>query len=295
MVGDATHLSTDTKLLYSAHTSSSLWDVVEAAFVHPPDELRSHRVAVFEPDEDGLLAEAEDGQARLRVTAVVSQTDVLAYLHRNQGQVPGLWATPVAALGLGQRPVVSVPSDMPTIHAFAAMVSSGVRAVGVVDAHGGHGQLVGSLSPADLRGMLPEDAALLALPVLAFLCRASQRADGWAAMRSLAARYGVKSPELQPTDGGGAPVVACSPGVCRCICVSGSEYPFSWSTHTASSPLTRLAAAPAEHLWGGGRGAGEPPHPPRLPLGRRAAAGGGGQRERPLSVHRPLTHDAELL
>lgn len=58
--------------------------------------------------------------------------------------------SPLESLGLGQRPAVCVPCDMPAMNAFGTMMACNVSNVGVVDQRNG-GVLVASLSAADFR------------------------------------------------------------------------------------------------------------------------------------------------
>lgn len=59
------------------------------------------------------------------------------FIYQHQQEIGPLMEATVEQLDLGTRHVVSVPSDMPTINAFAAMYSSGVSSAGIIDLHGG--------------------------------------------------------------------------------------------------------------------------------------------------------------
>ena len=53
------------------------------------------------------------------------------FLHQHSGRLGRLGGMSVEALGLATKQVVCVPSDMPTINAFAAMGASHVSSAGV--------------------------------------------------------------------------------------------------------------------------------------------------------------------
>lgn len=59
------------------------------------------------------------------VTHVVSQSDVLMFLHKHVDELGPLGDVTLQQLGLATKPVVCVPAEMSTIKAFASMVVSG--------------------------------------------------------------------------------------------------------------------------------------------------------------------------
>ena len=61
---------------------------------------------------------------------------ICRFLHQHGQQLGRLGGMSVEALGLATKQVVCVPSDMPTINAFAAMCASHVSCAGVVQLKG---------------------------------------------------------------------------------------------------------------------------------------------------------------
>lgn len=112
-----------------------------------------HRVNVF--DSSG------------RIVYVLSQSDVVRYIHSQMSRLPSpLQTATVQTLGLGKAPVQVVTEDLNGWQALRELDARGVLGVGVVDSAG---KLVAALSASDLRGLVPDEMALLDLPVRKFL------------------------------------------------------------------------------------------------------------------------------
>lgn len=58
------------------------------------------------------------------ISHVVSQSDVLIFLHKRVHELGPLADVTLQQLGLATKPVVCVPAEMATIKAFASMVVS---------------------------------------------------------------------------------------------------------------------------------------------------------------------------
>lgn len=58
------------------------------------------------------------------INHVVSQSDVLMFLHKHMAECGALGGLTLQQLGLASKPVVCVPAEMSTIKAFASMVVS---------------------------------------------------------------------------------------------------------------------------------------------------------------------------
>jgi hypothetical protein len=58
------------------------------------------------------------------INHVVSQSDVLLFLHKHTDELGPLADVSLQQLGLATKPVVCVPAEMATIKAFATMVVS---------------------------------------------------------------------------------------------------------------------------------------------------------------------------
>jgi hypothetical protein len=65
--------------------------------------------------------------AGIRITHVVSQSDMLRFLHRHSAALGPVMGQTLEALGLAFKPVVCVPEAMSAIHAFATMQVSVFR------------------------------------------------------------------------------------------------------------------------------------------------------------------------
>ncbi|KAF6264439.1 hypothetical protein COO60DRAFT_1457574 [Scenedesmus sp. NREL 46B-D3] len=222
--------------------ASSLQLTAAGTCVHAPtafEEEVVHRVGVFDAadedgsdddgSDDGAMACEPDALQGISISAIVSQSDVAAYLHKHADQLGPLADATVAQLGLAGKAVVCVPGEMSAIHAFASMAANKVSCVGVVShAHGGG--LVGSLSSSDLAGLLPEHFVSLAGPVLQYLTARASASWGGQPQHAAAAGPALPAPRVslqqqQQPAGGGArawglkggeglklpPLVSCSP------------------------------------------------------------------------------------
>ncbi|KAK9865169.1 hypothetical protein WJX84_010351 [Apatococcus fuscideae] len=166
-------LANDGHLVYRNGSSTTLLEVITSGFLQPVGAREvSHRIAVWdyvnsaEPEDED--AAVDEGGFGVYITNIISQSDIIRFLHQHGQQLGRLGSMTVEALGLATKQVVCVPSDMPTINAFAAMCASHVSCAGVVQLRG-HGALVGNLSVSDLRGILPEHFSVLGQPVMTFL------------------------------------------------------------------------------------------------------------------------------
>ncbi|PSC75368.1 E3 ubiquitin-ligase [Micractinium conductrix] len=242
-------LSNDAQLVYQAQLRSSLLEVVQQGFAHPADHLACHRLAVLQPANSDaapagaagaaaaatagrlaggngeesmagssadLAAVAADEGTSLQLTHIVSQSDILRFLHKHAAQLGHpLLSSTLRQLGFREKHVLCVPADLSVMEALAGMVDSHVAAVAVIDSPDSS-VLIGSLSISDLRGLGPSLSERLAEPVGEFL-----RGGGWCGGRAggrqngsprggVAAEFGVRSPESLPH--GAPPPVCCTLG-----------------------------------------------------------------------------------
>ena len=175
----------DLTLVYKARTCiATMLELVTRGFFG--SKAPHHRVAVW--DLDGIID--SKGDSAMRVTAVVSQTDIVrcvcledalshhsgsapthpccrSFLHRHAAELGDLSKTSLEALGLARKPVVTVPADTSALAAFAAMLAAGVSAVGITSAI--NGPLVANLSVTDLRGLTAGGWGTLEQPIAEFL------------------------------------------------------------------------------------------------------------------------------
>jgi CBS domain-containing protein len=105
------------------------------------------------------------------VVAILSQSDVVAWLSRVPHALDGIGDATVGELHLGHARaggVVQVMRTIPVAEALQHMTASQVSAVAVVNEEG---ELVGNLSASDMRGTAESALHDLALPVTEFLAR----------------------------------------------------------------------------------------------------------------------------
>jgi len=177
----------DGDFLYRGLGYKTLLDVVSRGLQNLPVGMRpwgdlrpAHRIAVFDVEEQptiGSGARVGGSIEAVKITAVVSQTDLIAFLlfQAQSGRLgPSLPSRTVASLGWVRRDVVTVPRNMPAVAAFALMLNRGVSGAGVVDgdAFDADAPLLSSLSVSDIRALrTAADFSALALPVDQFLLR----------------------------------------------------------------------------------------------------------------------------
>ena len=148
----------DGVLAYVSRCSTSLLDLVDTFM----QQGNKHRLAVWD-----LLGEDASGDAAMRVSSIVSQSDIIRYLAKH-GQLLGAdkltirdiqgWCT---AGGL-----VTTTGTTPALSAFATMAKEKCSAIGITSHEG---RLCGNLSQSDLRGLTPDTWGRLALPCAQFL------------------------------------------------------------------------------------------------------------------------------
>lgn len=145
----------DRGLFFQANSNNTLLQVIRDVFLQPNEDSRVvHRIAVFD--------------AHGEVTNIISQTDVIRFLHRKLPQLGGVGGQTLQQLGLlaGKPPVVSVSPHIPTLLAYEHMLSEGVSGAAVV---ADSGELIANLSLSELRCIQAEHFGALALPVGEFL------------------------------------------------------------------------------------------------------------------------------
>jgi CBS domain-containing protein len=170
--------------LLQAGDASSVLDAVTESF-HVQDATVHHRLYVCEAAKAGQTKQAtkdrttvlniQPGSERLaasgmRVTGVVSQSDVVAAVLANK-QVLGAAANKtVEELELDDGAVFTVTQDVPALKAFGMLIRDKKSSLGIVDEDG---KLVGNLSVSDVRALRsPEAFASLLLGVDDFLRQA---------------------------------------------------------------------------------------------------------------------------
>jgi hypothetical protein len=128
----------------------------------------AHRAVVFSYAPDASLSSAGwRPSLAMDIAAVVSQSDLVRFLHDHATELGPLRSATVDELRLGAAPVRAVPADASALSAFQALVRHDVSALGIVSPVGG--TLVGNLSASDLRCLLPHQFGRLALPVARFV------------------------------------------------------------------------------------------------------------------------------
>eukprot|EP01024_Parvocaulis_polyphysoides_P068203 TRINITY_DN8278_c0_g2_i1.p1 TRINITY_DN8278_c0_g2~~TRINITY_DN8278_c0_g2_i1.p1 ORF type:complete len:376 (-),score=36.00 TRINITY_DN8278_c0_g2_i1:140-1267(-) len=160
----------DGRLLSCSYENVPLLDVITKVFLpqthgHP----LCHRIAVFKGDDENYDSD------QIQITNIISQTDILHLLLRHSNEIQPILNMTVQQLNLIDKTVVSVPEDMPTINAYAAMIQKEVSCLGIIDHQG---CLIGNLSTSNLRGLQPDQFNILSVPVQKFV-QAFHQTCGW--------------------------------------------------------------------------------------------------------------------
>jgi CBS domain-containing protein len=147
-LGDVLHAS-GRATFSPVHGDTPLYQVLDSVFA-----IGIHRAPVTE-------------ETKSIITNLISQSDVVNWLLRNQILLGDLPFRTLKELNLGITEVVKVTPDQPAGLAFELMHKLGVSAVAVI--HPKTGSLIGNLSASDIRGLSTADAGSLALPIMDFL------------------------------------------------------------------------------------------------------------------------------
>lgn len=143
-----TVMGDDVSMLYRGYSKTNLWDIIKNGFLG--EEYPKHRLAIFD--------------AKGRVASIVSQSDIVRYLHENKFLADRAKQNVTDLKFLKQ--VATVDSSCSAMDAFCIMDDKEMSAVGIVD---NNGQLIGNLSASDLRGITVSEFEFLADPVMDFL------------------------------------------------------------------------------------------------------------------------------
>jgi hypothetical protein len=115
---------------------ASLLDVVASVFLRPARRHRravAHRAVVFSYAPDAELSSFGWRPClSMDIAAVLTQSDIIRFLHAHAAELGVLRAAAVADLQLGTSPVVTVSADVTALQAFQQMVNADVSAVGIV-------------------------------------------------------------------------------------------------------------------------------------------------------------------
>jgi CBS domain-containing protein len=106
--------------------------------------------------------------SRMRITNVVSQTDVVRFLYAHAAALGPLTRKTCRQLGWASRAVVCAPPELSAIEAMRLMHERHVSALAVVDT-GPKKRIIGNFSMSELRTICAEHFGSLALPVAEFL------------------------------------------------------------------------------------------------------------------------------
>lgn len=184
--------SNDSQMVFSkAHGDMNLLQVIRKGFSNPNSKLWCHRLAVFDAADDMT-------DVGVKILAIISQSDVVRFLYRHSSSIQSLRNTPIREVMPVRKKILVIENTVPTYQAFRYMMSSGATAAALVD---GVGQLVGNLSPSDLRGLNIVNLADLELPTTKYLEHKAYQASGanFHLPGSLATLYGVKPATSQTT------------------------------------------------------------------------------------------------
>jgi CBS domain-containing protein len=115
-----------------------------------------HRVIIPQPsDEDAS-----------RVHRMLTQTDVVHYIHKHKDEVQDHFQKTLKELNLPKSQPKTISSTVSALFGFKEMSVESCYALAVVDASG---KIIGNLSASDLRGLTPNNLQKIARPVMEFL------------------------------------------------------------------------------------------------------------------------------
>lgn len=164
--------------LLNADDASTLMDAVIESF-RIQDQHVHHRLYVCSTAQPGRMIRSPSmkttvvnvtpGSERLaatglKVTHVVSQSDVIKLLWDNKAVFGATLKATVEDLEMDDGACLTVPADLPALEAFGFMARDHKSSLGLTE----DGKLVASLSVSDLRGLAPEEFPLLLLPAAQF-------------------------------------------------------------------------------------------------------------------------------
>lgn len=203
--------------LLNADDASTLMDAVLESF-RIRDQHVHHRLYVCSTAQPGRMIRSPSmkttvvnvtpGSERLaasglKVTHVVSQSDVIKHLWANKKVFGATLSATVEQLEMDDGACLTVPATLPALEALGFMARDHKSSLGLVDG----GKLVANLSVSDIRGLGPEDFPLLLLPAGEF---AAIR-NGAGGVTKEEALAGKRVPGAQ--EGGYAALFAASPVV----------------------------------------------------------------------------------
>ena len=160
----------DGDLVSRNFASSSLLDVVQAAFIHPVhlrDVAICHRVAAADVRPE-LDARASLCSVSPQSMSVVTHMDIIRLLYARVEELGPLADASVETLSLAGPDlfVFFVSSQLSALRTLVELDEHNLSAAGVVN---DAGELVANVSVSDLRDVQVDKAGILALPVLEFL------------------------------------------------------------------------------------------------------------------------------
>jgi len=160
----------DGDLVSRNFASSTLLDVVQAAFIHPihlRDVAICHRVVAADVRPE-LDPHASLRSVNPQSMSVVTHMDIIRLLHARVDELGPLADASVEALSLAGPDlfVFFVPSTLSALRTLVELDEHKLSAAGVVN---DAGELVANVSVSDLRDVQVDKVGILALPVLEFL------------------------------------------------------------------------------------------------------------------------------
>ena len=160
----------DGDLVSRNFASSSLLDVLQAAFIHPihlRDVAVCHRVAAADVRPE-LDARASLCSVSPQSMSIVTHMDIIRFLYARVDELGPMADASVETLSLAGPDlfVFFVSSQLSALRTLVELDEHNLSAAGVVN---DRGELVGNISVSDLRDVQVDKAGILALPVLEFL------------------------------------------------------------------------------------------------------------------------------
>jgi CBS domain-containing protein len=130
------------------------------------EEAKIHDILeVFSWGVHRVLVVTHDGETQ-RVK-ILTQTDICKLLREHEANLAGIMHHTLASLNVGDKSAVRASAALTALEAYRLLSQRGVSALPIVDPFSG--ELLGTLSAADLRGLSEETLPKLLLPVLQYI------------------------------------------------------------------------------------------------------------------------------
>jgi len=172
MVSLVRPLSWETFPREGASLNSPLTDIMggegDAFFVFEPTQTVETILEPFAVGIHRIFVHAKDDKTNKPTLRVLSQSDLIKFLGKNQDKLQHLMKEQVGDLDfkIGEKYPMTIRQDQPAIKGFQTMAMNGLSALPIID---NDGKIVATLSVSDVRGLDEKTLPLIEKPALTFL------------------------------------------------------------------------------------------------------------------------------